>query len=105
MPTPSGPDRRDREAAVAGDHRGDAVERRRREVRVPEHLGVVVRVDVDEPGRDDVAGRVELAVAVEALADPDDAPVVDRHVGAPAGCSRAVDDRPPTDHQLSHGPP
>ena len=43
-----GPDRRDREAAVAGDDRRDAVPARRRERRVPEHLGVVVGVDVDE---------------------------------------------------------
>ena len=44
----SGTRRRDREAAVAGDDGGDAVEARRRERRVPEDLRVVVRVDVDE---------------------------------------------------------
>ena len=60
-PDALGPDRRDGEAAVARHHGGDAVERRRREVGVPEHLGVVVRVDVDEARRDDVARRVELA--------------------------------------------
>ena len=43
-----GPHRRDREAAVAGDHRRDAVPARRGERRVPEDLGVVVGVDVDE---------------------------------------------------------
>ena len=60
-----GPGRRDREAAVAGDDRGDAVEARRRERGVPEHLRVVVRVDVDEAGRDDAAAGVEHALAVE----------------------------------------
>ena len=38
------------QAAVASDNGGDAVEAGRRERWVPEHLGVVVRVDVDEPG-------------------------------------------------------
>ena len=52
-----GSERRDREAAVAADHRRDAVQRRRRQRRVPEHLRVVVRVDVDEAGRDDLARR------------------------------------------------
>ena len=56
--------RGDREAAVAGDDGGDAVEARRRQRRVPEHLGVVVGVDVDEAGGDHAAGGVELVVAV-----------------------------------------
>ena len=43
--------RRDREAAVAGDDRRDAVPARRREPRIPEHLRVVVGVDVEEAGR------------------------------------------------------
>ena len=58
-----GPGRRDREAAVAGDHGRDAVVRRRPQRRIPEHLRVVVRVDVDEAGRDRAARRVELALA------------------------------------------
>ena len=49
--------RRDREAAVAGDHRRDAVPARRRQRGVPEHLRVVVGVDVDEAGGDDVPAR------------------------------------------------
>ena len=44
---------------LPGDDRRDAVEARRGERRVPEDLRVVVRVDVDEPGRDDVAAGVE----------------------------------------------
>ena len=48
---------------LPGDHARHAVERRRRQPRVPEHLGVVVGVDVDEPGRDDLARGVELALA------------------------------------------
>ena len=55
----SGARRGDREPAVAGDDGGDAVVARRGERRVPEDLRVVVGVDVDEPGRDDVAAGVE----------------------------------------------
>ena len=63
-----GPGRRDREAAVAGHHGGDAVVRRRPQRRIPEHLRVVVGVDVDEAGRDRATRRVELAVAAEVRA-------------------------------------
>ena len=60
--TSSGSARREREAAVAGEQRGDAVPRRGRRGRVPVQLRVVVRVDVDEAGRD------EQAVGVDDLA-------------------------------------
>ena len=40
--------RREREPAVAGHDRLHAMEAGRRERRIPEHLGVVVRVDVDD---------------------------------------------------------
>ncbi len=45
------------EATVADDHAGHAVPARHRAPRVPEHLAVVVRVEVDEPGRHDLAAR------------------------------------------------
>ena len=54
-----GPGRRDREAAVAHHHAGDAVPARRREVAVPEDLRVVVGVDVDEAGREHEAVEVD----------------------------------------------
>ena len=63
-----GAGRRDREAAVAGDDGGDAVVRRRPERGVPEHLRVVVRVDVDEAGRHRASRRVELALAARGSA-------------------------------------
>ena len=49
--------RRDAEAAVAHHHTRDPVPARRREVAVPEDLRVVVRVDVDEAGRQRRARR------------------------------------------------
>ncbi len=88
----------DGKAAVAGHHRRHAVEARRRERRVPEHLGVVVGVDVDETRRHDVAGGVELDVAVKVVADLGDAPPLDRDVGPAPWRSCAVDDRPASYH-------
>ena len=56
-----GPARREADAAVA-HHRGrDAVRRRRRHAVRPDGLTVVVGVQVDEPGGDEQAGRVDLA--------------------------------------------
>ena len=80
-----GAERRDREAAVAADHRRDAVQRRRAQRRVPEHLRVVVRVDVDEAGRDDLAVGVDRARrGLVDVADRDDASVADADVAAAA---------------------
>ena len=53
------PHRREPEAAVADHHRGDAVPAGERQVGIPEELRVVVRVEIDEAGRDDLAARVE----------------------------------------------
>ena len=55
-----GPHRREADATVAHDHRGDAVPARRSDARVPRGLAVVVRVDVDEPRRDEQPVRVDL---------------------------------------------
>ena len=64
-----GPRRRDPEPAVALHDGGDAVPRRRREVRVPEHLRVEVRVDVDEAGCEHEAGQIDDLGAPVAVAD------------------------------------
>ncbi len=101
-----GAERRDREPAVAADDRRHAVQRRRRERRVPEHLGVVVGMDVDEPGRDDLARGVDRARRFLRLvdgADGRDPTVADADVGDAAGRTRAVDDRSTTDDQVEHG--
>ena len=81
-----GRDRREREAAVAGDHARDAVQVRRARGRVPEQLRVVVRVRVDDAGRDhEAAGVDRLGRVVGHVADLDDAAVADarRRPGAP----------------------
>ena len=61
---------READAAIAHHRRGDAVPGRRREVAVPDRLAVVMGVDVDEAGRDELAARVDLlAPASGDLAD------------------------------------
>ena len=82
-----GPRRRDAEAAVPHHHRGDAVPGRDGEHAVPEDLRVVVRVDVDEAGRDRRAVGVEDAVGGT------------RH-RTDRRCARPVDERPAADQQV-----
>ena len=53
----AGVQRGEAEAAVAADHGRDAVHVRRRRERIPEQLGVVVGVEVDEARADDEARR------------------------------------------------
>src|SRR5205823_10648733 len=76
--------------------RRHAVPAREREVRVPEELRIVVRVEIDEAGRDDHPLRVEdaLAIAGAEPADARDATVPDADVGLVALRLRAVDDDP-----------
>ena len=95
-----GAGRRDREAAVARHHGGDAVEARRLERRIPEDLRVVVGVDVDEAGRDGAARGVELALAAQLRPDLADHAVGDRHVGDAAGRAAAVEDRSAANHEF-----
>jgi hypothetical protein len=51
--------RREAEAAVPDHHRRHPVPAGERQVRIPEQLRIVVRVEIDEAGRDDHPARVE----------------------------------------------
>jgi hypothetical protein len=96
-------DRREAHAAVAHDHGGDAVQRRRLEERVPRGLPVVVAVDVDESRRDDQARSVDDLGRLGAhRADGSDLAAVDRHIRHERRAARAVDDETPANHQLMH---
>ena len=91
--------------AAVGDHdRAHAVTRARREVRVPELVGVEVRVRVDPTRCEHEPAPVELLGAGRAgLADGDDPVAVDRDVGFEAGCAGAVDHgRAPHDQIVGH---
>ena len=94
---------RETDTAVAHDHGGDAVPQRRREQRVPRDLAVVVGVHVDEAGRDDEAGGVELfSTRLVDGADGGDAAVVDGDVGEHGGSPATVDHRSVADHEIVH---
>ncbi len=98
------PQRRHREPAVAGDHRGDAVEAARRGVGLEGELRVVVGVRVDDARGDDPAAGVELTGprAVDE-ADLGDATARDGHVGPAPREPGAVHDDAVADHQVVGG--
>ena len=95
--------RRKPHAAVAHHHRGDAVVDARAEGLVPRGLPVVVGVDVDEPRRDDGAGRVDGFLRNGGdLADLLDLAVPNADVGRLPRRARAVVNRPAANHQVKH---
>ena len=89
----------DAEAAVAHDHAGDSVMGRRRGVRVPEELGVVVGVGVNEAGAHDPVGGINRldGLGFSQVAHRRDAAVGDGHVGPEPRFARAVDHRATAD--------
>src|SRR5690606_18805094 len=97
--------RRQREAAVAGDDAGDAVERGRVADRVPGDLRVVVRVRVDDARRHHSSVGVELAPgpATREAADRRDRAAGDADVGVPRRHPRTVDDEPVANDEVEHG--
>jgi hypothetical protein len=100
------PGGREADSAVAGHRGGHAVPARRREVRVPGGLAVVVGVYVDEARRHQQPVGVDLPPA--GGVDPADLhhhAVVDRDVGSPARLPAAVDHRACSHHQIVHASP
>jgi hypothetical protein len=65
---------------------------RRRERRIPEHLGVVVGMDVDETRCHHATGGVDHFVAAQIRTDGGDTPVLEAHVGDETRRTGAVDD-------------
>ncbi len=96
-------DGREPDTAVAEHQGGDAVPRRRRQGGVPGDLTVVVGVDVDETGGDDLAVGVELlgARGVDS-ADDGDVPVIDGDIGDDRAGAGAVDHQPVANDQVVH---
>ena len=92
-------------AAVAHHERGDAVDGRRGEKRVPRGLTVVVGVDVHEPGGDEVPGGIECALGLpgQLRTDLNDSASGDGDIGLSGRCPCAVDNRPALDQQIEHG--
>ncbi|MCY1412147.1 hypothetical protein D9M71_275460 [compost metagenome] len=89
------------DAAVAHHHGGHPMVARRRQAVVPHGLGVVVGVDIDEAGRDQMTAGVDFLHAMAGdLPHLDDAPVPDRHVGAIGLATQPVGNVAATDHQI-----
>ena len=93
------------DATIAHHRGGDAVPRRGAHLGIPGNLRVVVRVDVDEPGRDEQPIGVEcLASKADVVADGRDASGVDRDVRGERGAAGAVDDLAAAyDEVVGHG--
>ena len=99
-----GVDRGEGEAAVAADDGGHTVHVGRGGRRVPEELGVVVRVGVDDAGHDDSPlASNSVAAGLVDLADGHDPAVADADVGQAAGLTGPVDDRAGSDDVVEHG--
>ena len=95
------PTRRDADAAVTDNNRGDAMLGRRREDRIPADLRIIVRMNIDETRCDDVALRIDDGSRIAFnLADLRNQPIADRKVRGAAWRARAVDDETVTDNQI-----
>jgi hypothetical protein len=94
--------RRERNAAIAGDDRGDALADLGRHLRRRQHQPVVVGVRIDETRRDDLARGVDLEAprAPSSLADAHDTVALHRDVRGKARRARAVDDGAVADDEV-----
>jgi hypothetical protein len=90
----------DRVAAVAGDHRRDAVVARRRRVALERDLRIVVRVRVDDAGHDDEAVGVDRLLRAGEASDVRDDAVLDADVRDALRQSRAVHHRAVLDDRI-----
>ncbi len=85
--------RRETDAAIAHHDGGHAMPARRIEPRIPRRLPVIVRVDVDEARRDELAARIDLLAArTRDLPDARNLAVGDGDIGRENGASFAVCD-------------
>src|ERR1700733_13487874 len=96
--------RRETDAAVAEQDRGDTVPGRRRQHRIPRRLPIVMRVDVDPAGRDQQAVSVYLTPAGASLAaDLGDLVAVECYVAGVGRLAGSIDDVTASDHGVMHG--
>jgi hypothetical protein len=96
----------DAKAAVRHEHAGETVPRGRRGQRVPEELGIVVRVRIDEAGGDHLAaslddlGRAAIDPSAVDGSDRGDQATGDANVGSVGRQTRAVYDQPVSNDQV-----
>src|SRR5262249_31057610 len=99
--------RGDRKTAVTTDDCGHAMQRRRGEIAVPEHLGGVVRVHVAEAARNHMAPCWDSPLAVVGyLTHRDDPVTLDPDIYSSPRGACPVDNVSTADHQIEpRGPP
>ena len=98
-------DRRETDAAVAGDNRGCAQRRGRIDPRRPADLTIVMGVDIDPARGQQQAVGVNLPPGGAGdAADIRDAVALHRHVRREARTPRAINDGRAPDHQIMHRP-
>ncbi len=86
------PTRREAHPAIAGNHRGDTVPRRRLQPLVPGRLPVIMGVHIDETGGDKQAFGVNfLGAAPIDLANGGNAAILDRDIAFEPGAAAPVD--------------
>ena len=98
-------ERRERDAAIAGHDRGDALTDFRAHIGGDEERAIVVGMDIDESRGDDEPVRVDLApsAAARQTFHGSDALAVDRDIGAETGGAGAVDHASAAQHQVVVG--
>ena len=95
------PARGEGDAAVAEQGGGDAMPGHRRHVRIPADLGIEMGVQIDEAGRDGMAGGVDLLLAgLRHCADRGDRIAVNGDVNFLGRIARAVHDEAVADYQI-----
>ncbi len=88
-----GPGRRDAETAIADDRRSDAMPGGDGQHPVPDHLRIVMGVDIDKPRRHRQAGGIDDLIGIFVnLSDGDNPPVRNADIADIAGRAGAVDD-------------
>ena len=105
-----GPHRREPDPAVTGDDGRHAVATGRLQQRIPAHLAVVVSVNVDKAGRDDLSGCVDglggiafqRRTARPTAPNLDDLAVFDGDVGIESVRAGSVDDGAAGDFEVEH---
>jgi hypothetical protein len=103
---PVGAGGRETDAAIAHQDSGDAMPERRRQLRIPGDLAVIVGMDVDPAGRDQQAvGMDRLACRGRDPPDLGDAAVLNGDIGDERSSAAAVDDSAAPDDPVVHGFP
>ena len=92
---------READAAIAHDRCGDAILRRGRDVLAPGDLAVIMGVDVDKAGRDQLAPGVDLFLALARdPADFGDAAACYGDIGLEQFAAHAVGNAAAADHEV-----